>query len=166
MPADKRIDAVRLLLKKDGENLPSRRVAFIALGLPFNTVSPRNANAERGVVPYTESDYLSYRAEGRNLLEKQAAPALELLAKGLKDSDVEVRLSSINTCKDISTLLLDQVQTPPRLTKEAPYFEILKANHDLLEATQPLLEAGDGAASESAAAGASMKSRNVSKPCS
>ena len=138
VPAQERIDSVKPLL--DESDLTIRRRAYVILATPIQAVSPRYVMTEGGSNSATSTDVLLYRSDAQALLKKQAGLSLPLLAKGLKDKDVQIRQTCLDSFRDITALLLDQVQLPPKASRDAPYFEIVKANRDLVVGMQVLLE--------------------------
>ncbi len=140
-PAKDHIAAVEALLDKDGGDADARRAAYKALIRPFEAASPRNLAASPNATQYTATDQLAYATETRHLLDETAPLALPLLAKGLKDDDVDVRRISMNGLRDITSILLVPLQPAPRLGRDVIDYEFrLKPMIDIITRLQPLID--------------------------
>ena len=92
-------------------------------------------------MPSNDPNFALYLDQSKFLLERQATLVVPILVQGLKDKDLQVRQISVNTLKDIAAMLLvDNLPTPPKLGKEALYFEYLDTNRKLIESFQPLFD--------------------------
>ncbi len=140
-PAKDQIEAVELLLEKDGADVAARRAAYKALILPFEAAAPRTLSASPNATQYSATDQLAYAAETRQLLDDHAGIALPFLVQGLKDPDLEVRTMSINALRDIAAILLVPLQPAPRLSKDVIDFDFrLKPMIDVIKRLQPLTD--------------------------